>query len=781
MCLFEGYVLKFHELKSFQESRPQYEQSVRAHRAGDLQIKAVQFSRPFLYSTSNWRSGGCDIDIGSIIPKDEILYGHVISSALRINDSNEKQDQFSYIIKDDTHNGLKVKFELNSRTEVTPLYLNIHVAFDEATANPISHQDLLIFPQYVKNPVDVVAQSTYGYSIQLRFPPLSSSINNKESDRQGLRRLSISIRDCLKTQKVQLLMFSPEKYVDTMMLDGADSLDLSNFKIDQLDNLTKSSVSMSIFTDVFPAKDASIIPYLVLFFATLIIVVVLMIVNTLSCLIKRQKRNHTCGIHFKTLYLKDAENLKFVVLSGVKSKRQDGGYIPLNSKSPYSLFTKSNFRSQSFSCAKEGILVSYISFRVFYSFIFTFSVALSIFFSFWPPVDVESPSGTSLSIWSREIHLPLIQREAARRESDTEKVLFQHSMKAAQFVHACQDVMIRQIVDVARELDRTVQEVLDVELSSQKSENNMFKMMEALAFHQMADLNLAVQDYITHLRAELDTAMMSDVVRFSELLSSIYVSQWLLFVKRMMNSSHIPWDINTPDTHFVPTPEHLNSLRLKISNIEFARQFGLAEAENFLFIPSLITSQLEDLVLSKVPSKILQPNFIASVLKENENSAQSNSDQTYNADPDVFKPLVLRSFTNVDDLDVFIRQQQQDLKSSFNTFLTNKPSLNGNSSNGMFSLHLPSISLGQLRFILFLIDCYLIATRFYNTYIVLREILTDKRLVVDASSYISALAALPMQKHLNGDVKMEESQFSSVQEEMHYRCGHSLTSSEGVS
>lgn len=176
-----------------------------------------------------------------------------------------------------------------------------------------------------------------------------------------------------------------------------------------------------------------------------------------------------------------------------------------------------------------------------------------------------------------------------------------------------------------------------------------------------------------------------------------------------------------------------------------------------------------------MPSKILQPNFIASVYKQTGNSVQSNSDQAYNTDQDVFKPLVLRSFTNMDDLEAFKSQQQLDLKTPLSTFLTNKPSVNGNSSKGVFAIHLSPISLGQLRFILFLIDCYVIATRFYNTYIVLREILTDKRLIVDAASYISALAASPKQKHLNGEI-------NSFQEETHYQCGHSLASKhDGVS
>ena len=151
--------------------------------------------------------------------------------------------------------------------------------------------------------------------------------------------------------------------------------------------------------------------------------------------------------------------------------------------------------------------------------------------------------------------------------------------------------MIRQIVEIAREVDRTLQEVIDTEMRPHKSQDNLFKLMETLTFLQMEEMNAAVDDYVSHIRMELDSAMMPDVARFSDLLSSIYASQWLLFVKRMMNSSNINWNINTPEDRYIPTTEHLNSLRLKISNIEFARQFGLAEAENFIFIPTLLNSQ----------------------------------------------------------------------------------------------------------------------------------------------------------------------------------------------
>eukprot|EP00108_Taenia_solium_P001896 TsM_000599500 transcript=TsM_000599500 gene=TsM_000599500 len=184
--------------------------------------------------------------------------------------------------------------------------------------------------------------------------------------------------------------------------------------------------------------------------------------------------------------------------------------------------------------------------------------------------------------------------------------------------------------------------------------------------------------------------------------------------------------------------------------------------------------RLEDLVLSKVPSKTLQSNFIASVYKESESTTQSGVDQAFSAEQDIFKPLVLRSFTTLDDLEVV--HQEQVARTSFSTIPTLKSEVKRRSSGGLFGLDLVPLSLGQLRLTLFLIDCYLIVTRFYNTYIILREILVGRRLVVDAASYLSILASLPPQKQENGEVKLEETKstrYSVFQEETHYQCGHS--------
>lgn len=178
--------------------------------------------------------------------------------------------------------------------------------------------------------------------------------------------------------------------------------------------------------------------------------------------------------------------------------------------------------------------------------------------------------------------------------------------------------------------------------------------------------------------------------------------------------------------------------------------------------------------MSKVPSKTLQPNFIASVYRESESTAQGGVGQTFAADQDVFKPLVLRSFTTLDDHEVV--HQEQVARASFSTISTVRPEVKRRPSGGLFSLHLVPLSLGQLRLTLFLIDCYLIVTRFYNTYVILREILAGRRLVVDAASYLSILASLPPLKQENGEVKQEEpksTQYSVFQEETHYQCGHS--------
>ena len=154
--------------------------------------------------------------------------------------------------------------------------------------------------------------------------------------------------------------------------------------------------------------------------------------------------------------------------------------------------------------------------------------------------------------------------------------------------------------------------------------------------------------------------------------------------------------------------------------------------------------------------------------------AESDADQAFVADQDIFKPLVLRSFITLDDLE--IANREQIAKTTSGLYATPKPTGEGRPTGEMLNLHLTPLSLGQLRLTLFLIDCYLIATRFYNTYVVLREILMGKRLTVDATPYLSILAGLPTQKQVNGETMQKEQKmerYNVFQQETHYQCGHS--------
>lgn len=85
-------------------------------------MKIVQFSRPFLHSTSNWRSSGCDLDISHVITGDEVLYGSEIASALPVNKTGENKEIFSYVFKEDMKNTLDAKFQIPGKSRSAILF-----------------------------------------------------------------------------------------------------------------------------------------------------------------------------------------------------------------------------------------------------------------------------------------------------------------------------------------------------------------------------------------------------------------------------------------------------------------------------------------------------------------------------------------------------------------------------------------------------------------------------------------------------------------------------------
>ncbi len=455
--------------------------------------------------------------------------------------------------------------------------------FDEPFAEPLLHQDLLIFPSnHSRVSNDVHFHQTTEFSTRFRLPSLANSFSNSDE----LRKVLITVQDCFRTQTIRMLMDSSQESPEKMMWDGTSFVQ-SFPEREQIGTPRPTKLPSAVFDRIFSSRDPHYAPYFVLCCAAAVIVICITVLLVVSCFVRQRKRSTSGGVTLKSLYLKDPTNLQFLLISGQKVKRSDGGYIPLNSKGPARIPHRPRPQTQSFSCARKTVLASYISFRVFYTFIFTFSVVLSMLFSLWPPVGYGASGQREKSM--EHALLPANQHAASQRESETEKALNQHSTKATQLVHACQDLMIRQIIEVANELNRTVHDVLDLELRPRNSSENMFQALENFVTRQLGYLYPSVQDYVGQVRSELDSGMVHDVLRFSELLSNVYASQWLLFARRLMNTSHNSWNFNAPEVHFTPLPEHLSELRLNMSKIQFARQFGLLEAETFLLTPTRIT------------------------------------------------------------------------------------------------------------------------------------------------------------------------------------------------
>ncbi|KAL7060913.1 hypothetical protein AAHC03_09586 [Spirometra sp. Aus1] len=436
----------------------------------------------------------------------------------------------------------------------------------------------------------------------------------------------------------------------------------TGFNLD-LSSVTKlGNTSWDRILELLISPDGQYTPYLVLCSATLAVALVLLLLFVLLLVAKR-RRSLPRGLSLKYLYLKTAENVEFIKLNDYKNshKREPsfpGKYALLDPKPPTrrqkpehvdlsSLSISQHFSFPPFTCVKKAAIVSYLSFRVFYTFIFTFSVALSMLFSLWPPylesstVPLHNPSSaprgqmrgfpepTAQPNYNWVNQLQLAQRIAFSREAMTDEELSVQVNRATQLVLACQQLVITQVVDVVRELDHVIQKLLDDEFSfpeagwndsmkmatlsqvphsllkmsasvesaaTQRMTSNVFHILDKFVMCQMNEFHQAIQDYLRHLKTEIEYIVMPDVALFSDILSRVHSSQWLLFARRMLNSTNSGHDIAdsmTPwwkpaDGSDSRSSTNTETRRSNMSKIDFARQLGLAEAENFLWTPTRI-------------------------------------------------------------------------------------------------------------------------------------------------------------------------------------------------
>ncbi|VDK87962.1 unnamed protein product [Dibothriocephalus latus] len=449
-------------------------------------------------------------------------------------------------------------------------------------------------------------------------------------------------------------MQHPPGYFDTPLKMTAGTITPSN------------NTSWDRILRLLVTPDGQYTSYLVFCSATLTIALILLLLLVLLLVAKRRK-SPPYGLSLKYLYLKTAEKVEFVKFNEdhkFSRKREPtftGKYALLESrltaarKKPNhadfaNLSNGQHFSFPPFTCVKKAAIVSYLSFRVFYTFIFTFSVALSMLFSLWPPyldgstASTQNPSvvprgrlvglrePTVESSYSFVSQLPLAQQIAFSRETLTDEELSVQITRATQVVLACQQLVITQIVDVVRELDHVIQKLLDDELSLPEvkwndsvrtampslipppgssaaataesastpgTSPNLLQVMDTFVMWLMTEFHQAIQNYLRHLKTEVEYAMMPDVALFSDMLSRVYSSQWLLFARRMLNSTAGGYEgagsgsrwWKPVDSADIVSSVDAETTGANMSKIDFARQLGLAEAENFLWTPTRIEKE----------------------------------------------------------------------------------------------------------------------------------------------------------------------------------------------
>ncbi|VDK30038.1 unnamed protein product [Dibothriocephalus latus] len=102
-----------------------------------------------------------------------------------------------------------------------------------------------------------------------------------------------------------------------------------------------------------------------------------------------------------------------------------------------------------------------------------------------------------------------------------------------------------------------------------------------------------------------------------------------------------------------------------------------------------------------------------------------------------FKPTILRSFYPQDDNSILKNSEKAD--TSIPRLLL-RTDYNRHDSSTAYSLpNFYVLTLAHIRLIFFILDCFLIVFRFYNTYVVLKEILIGKSVIIDASSYLTTV------------------------------------------
>ncbi|VDP99258.1 unnamed protein product [Trichobilharzia regenti] len=407
---------------------------------------------------------------------------------------------------------------------------------------------------------------------------------------------------------------------------------------------------------------------------------------------------------------------------------------------------------------KRIFLFTHLAFRVFYTFLFTFSVAVSLIFSLqpssrptfdsmihWPKVSQESldynhrmqrnmhrsssSSVTSMpTIHLDQTHLigPIIrlQTEARWIEEFTEQELKRQLDYVERMKLACQHAMTVEITDALREGKHLVKTRLDKwQLNTTIAQNtdningNTLVSTNELAGHHFNKQRSLFDQIYEQVSQQIDFRRVKSFKVYSNMLNSVFHSGWLQYAKRMLNTSD---NLDRTPKHFSNAKIH-SATKLHFQDsmrrfYEIAQQRSGIKASYVTLMNYMNFYQSDSVQL--LPLRLLESVAAALVTVE-------YIDGTLNPIEDA----ITRHSPN---------QEYKLISENFIEYI--KRNANGNSEDYIkySDQHsaIPVMTLTHIRLSLLILDCLIIVYRFFHTYEILKAIWTGQKLFVDASSWL---------------------------------------------
>ncbi|CAH8461190.1 unnamed protein product [Schistosoma turkestanicum] len=470
---------------------------------------------------------------------------------------------------------------------------------------------------------------------------------------------------------------------------------------------------------------------------------------------------------------------------------------------------------------KRVFLFTHLAFRVFYTFLFTFSVAVSLVFSLqtsgkissfdnilqWPKINREfiefnslqhgmhMSSPTSVSTTSSlsmhetgldQIHLvgPILRLQAETQwiEEFTDQELKRQLDYVERMKLACQHAMTVELTDALREGRHLVKirlEKLQFNTTAQNNDilnDSTIYSINELANHHFNKQRTLFDHLYEQISQQLDFRHSESYKIYANMLSSVYHSGWLQYVKRMLNTSD---NVERNPGHFssnkVYTETKLNfhdNMRryyeigqqrsgIKASYVALMNYMNFYQADYVHLLPLQLLENLKKVFTSPNHYRSIfysSPELSSHSMDSEAKFKVTNHQVNNNKILKIQKTHQERVFLTTNDLeeytdsminsvsDTFTQEysskQHTFISENFVQYIKHNTQQSAQSHLNYPNKHsmLPVMTLTHIRLSLLILDCFIIAYRFFHTYQIVKAFWTGQTLLVDASSWLERQA-----------------------------------------